>query len=103
MSEPDLDAELRALEQSLARLEPQGQLARDAVLFRAGRVSAQPGWLWPAGALASTAAAAILGWLLWRQPTPEPQVVVVKHIEIVTVPVAQEQPVCRTQNDQPPV
>src|SRR5947207_3337341 len=90
----ELEAELKALEQALARLEPQGQLARDTVLFRAGRASARHGWLWPVGVSVSTAAAAVLAWLLWHQAPPridmpEPRVVIVK--EIVTV--VEERPV----------
>jgi len=73
MSGSDLDPELIALEQSLTRLEPRGQLDRDAVLFRAGQAAGRGRHLWQATTALSTFAALFLGWLLWNRPTPEPE------------------------------
>jgi hypothetical protein len=83
MPEPVLDPELKALEQSLGTLEPQAQLSREAVFFRAGQASMRGRWLWPVSTIVSTAAAVVLGWFLWRQPAPsdnEPP-----RVQIVTV------------------
>jgi hypothetical protein len=97
MSGPDVDPELSALEESLGRLQPQAELSREAVLFEAGRAAAPRGRLWPAATGVSTLAAAVLGWLLWRQPlpaeAPPPRVVVVEKVvekvveRVVHVPV----------------
>ncbi len=66
------DAPLSTFEQDLHALVPASGLDRDTLLFRAGQVSAQRGWFWPAAAGLMTAAAASLGvaWLL--HPAPEP-------------------------------
>ena len=59
------DPTLTALEAALAGLAPaSGTVDRDAVLFRAGQAAAQRGWLWPALASLSTAAALVFGLLL---------------------------------------
>jgi hypothetical protein len=86
MSEPTLDPELSALEQALARLEPQAQLSRDAVFYQAGRAASRGRWLWPASTAASTLAAVVLGWLLWQRPQPETVVRVVYVRQVVPQP-----------------
>lgn len=92
MSGPDLDPELTALEESLRALPPRTELARDAVLFEAGRASLRSSRFWPALSTVATAAALVLGWLLWRQPLPTPEVrtVVVERVVVVTAPTASE-------------
>jgi hypothetical protein len=90
--EPNLDPELKALEQALGTLEPQAQLSRETVLFRAGQASMRGRWLWPVSTIMSTAAALVLGVLLWRHPAPSadqppPRIVIVE--KIVPAPVEQ--------------
>ena len=92
MPEVPLDPELKALEEALGTLEPQAQLSREAVFFRAGQVSMRGRWLWPASTIVSTAAAVVLGWFLWQQPEPSanerpPRVIIVE--KIVPSPVEQ--------------
>lgn len=92
MSGPEVDPELTALEESLRALPPRTELARDAVMFEAGRASLRSSRFWPALSTVSTTAALLLGWLLWRQPLPTPDVrtVVVEKVIVVTVPTATE-------------
>ena len=92
MSEQQLDPELTALEQSLGRLEPASHLDRDRVMFRAGQGTPRLRWLWPASTAATTAAAAVLAFLLWHQsmippaPEPAPRVIVVEKFVPVPAP-----------------
>jgi hypothetical protein len=88
------EAELRELEAALRGLVPQGGLDREALMFRAGRASARPGRGWPLAAATSTAAAAVLGALLWSHPGPVP---VVRY---VTVPVPAPQAAVKGQAPQ---
>lgn len=97
MSEPFLDPELSELEQSLARLEPQEQLSRDVVFFKAGQASVRRPWFWPACSGLSTLVAASLGWLLLQRPTPEPE----RIIETVVVEKLVPQPIAVTPTPAP--
>src|SRR5262245_32262441 len=88
MPEPILGPELKALEQALGTLEPQAQLSREAVIFRAGQASMRGRWLWPMSTIVSTAAAIVLGWFLWQQPAPsgnEPRVRIVEKNVFVPI------------------
>jgi hypothetical protein len=100
MSEPILDPELTALQQSLGRLEPQGGVERDAVMYRAGRASARPRRFLP---VVAAAAAGVLGFLIGHRPAPEPQVVervrVVERIVTVAVPA---EPITTPVSDRTP-
>ena len=90
MSEPLPDAGLSALERSLSRLTPApAALARDRVLFEAGRASARRGWFWPGVAAASSVAATVLGVLLLSRPAD----VVHEHtVQVRLVPVPAPAP-----------
>jgi hypothetical protein len=72
MNDPALDALAGALRGLAPR--PVG-LDRDRLMFQAGRASAPRGWAWPLATVASAAAAAVLGVLLWVRPEPAPRVV----------------------------
>src|SRR5436190_18587440 len=73
MSEPFLNADLKALEGALKQLAPAGQVQRDTLMFRAGRASApQRGWLWPAAAAGMTVVTVALGSVLMLRPAPLP-------------------------------
>ncbi len=64
------DEELTALESALRELRPQPEpIPRDVLMYRAGRASVR-GWVWPAATLVSTAAALVLGMILWLRPAP---------------------------------
>lgn len=70
MSERSEDRQLTALESALRELRPQSDTIDRAVLmYCAGRASAR-GWVWPLAALFSTAAALVLGIVLWIRPAP---------------------------------
>jgi hypothetical protein len=86
MPEPT-DAGLNEIAAALAALRPTAPaLARDRLLFRAGRASAPRSWPWRLAAAASTTAAAVLAALLIFRPAPPPLV------QTVNVPVAPQTP-----------
>ena len=62
---------LTGLERALSRLAPAPTaLARDRVMFEAGRAAGRRGRLWPASAAFSSAAAVVFGLLLLNRPGP---------------------------------
>jgi hypothetical protein len=95
MSEPDATPELAALEAELRRLAPrEGDIDRDALLFRAGRASARGGWAWPLTAALSTCVAVALAGVLTLRP---PRVVYVT-VERPAAPAEESPPI----SDEPP-
>jgi hypothetical protein len=75
MNDPALDA----LAGALRGLAPRpGKIDRDRLMFQAGRASAPRGWAWPLATVASAAAAAVLGVLLWARPESPPRTVYVQ-------------------------
>ena len=116
-AEPELTADLQAIEGQLARLTPvAARVDRDRLMFEAGKVAARPGWpgyiagpfwhggsVWPAIATLTTAASLLLSVsLVWQrhsfelalQERPQPTVSVAQ--------VAEQQPaVVLSTNTQP--
>jgi hypothetical protein len=64
MAERD-DAQMSELEAALRGLQPRADLNRDALMFRAGRASAQRGWGWRLAAGASAVLAGVFGLLFF--------------------------------------
>jgi hypothetical protein len=70
VSEQELNPELTALTEALARLQPRpAALDRDLLMFRAGQASAPRNWKWPVATTAATLLALGFGVaLLFRSP-----------------------------------
>lgn len=84
----DAPDDLTALEADLRHLVPrEPALDRDTLLYRAGRASAGPGWVWPLATLIATTAAIILGSCLLLRPAP-----VVREVIYLPAEVVQEEP-----------
>jgi hypothetical protein len=83
MPEPVDHPDLSDFETALRNLRPHEELDRPALWHRAGRASVRRGWFWPLATGASSALAAVLGFLLLTRP--------VERI-VITVPVPVQVP-----------
>ncbi len=89
MSEQNVDPEVNALADSLARMKPRpATLDRDALMFRAGQVEAPRGWKWPLATIASMLVAVGLGVALLTRPPAD----ATERVVYMKVPAASTNP-----------
>jgi hypothetical protein len=105
--EPFASTDLAALEAELRQLLPrEGDVDRDALLFRAGQASVRPNRLWPVITCLSTLAACVLGGVLFFQPCPQmvEQIIYVPIEGPVAPPAESPLPVeHRVETEDPPI